>query len=196
MLEGLKARFRGRQAWRTINNVLFVGIYSLVLFGMMLIPPKIMLWVGIGLAIFLPSYVALFVNHLREMEKRDKGNKLILGWVTHNYQEGEPVYFTPTSFQRIDRLAPEDLDAIQEFIDISNESAEKAAVEVGFDRFKFKQLIPRQITQKEIIEKEAKTKKEMREIINEEFKEIKGFIKDFKEAMNKNNIEVESKDES
>jgi len=134
-----------------------------------------MLFVLFGYAVFIPSYGFLFVNHLRKMEKRDKGNKVIEGWITHAYGVGERVYFTPVKFEVAERLSPDDLASVQEYVDTLKQYDEIIKIDTGLSKFKSKQ-----ITYKENFEKEIKDKEEMKEIMEEEKEELEGYEGEFK----------------
>ena len=96
-LAELRLRFRGREFWRTVNKIIGVGLYSVVIIGIMAFP-MYLIYVFFGMAVVVPTYVALFINHLREMDKRDKGSKVIEGWITHAYGVGERIYLYPIKF--------------------------------------------------------------------------------------------------
>lgn len=191
----LRQKFKGREFWRTLNKSLFIGIYSLLVFGVLLFPAYIG-WIGLVLAIFLPSYIALFVNHLREMERQDKGNKVVEGWITHRPKVGERICFCPTKFETIDRLSHDDKKAVEEYINRLEELSKATKLETGLKRFK-----PRQITYKEILKSDTMSEEEREKIEEEEKEEFKRNIEDFKkmelqEKPNyKNNNEEEINDE-
>ena len=187
----LRQKFRGREAWRTINKTLFVGIYSLLIFGVMLIP-RYLGWIGLTLAIFLPSYIAFFSNHLREMEKRDKGNKVIEGWVTHRPKVGERIHFCPTKFETVDKLSRDDRISVEKFVKSLDKLSKVAKLETGLKRFK-----PKQITYNKILENETMSEEERKKIEKEEKKELENNLKDYEkmELQEKHNNKNNNKEE-
>lgn len=111
-----KTRFRGREFWRSLNKILFIGIYTL-LFIMTFLFRQYIIHIIIGLAVLVPTYGWFYTNHLREMEKRRKSHKVVQGWITHGYKIGERCHFYPTSFEIQTKLSPENLKETLDFID-------------------------------------------------------------------------------
>jgi len=190
----LRERIRGREFWRNINRSLFIGIYTVFVVGVLAFPMYLG-WVLFGLVIVVPSYITFFINHLREMEKRGKGNKVIEGWVTHAYGVGERVYFYPIKFELVDKLSPDDLRDVKEYVNILGQYSEK--IESGLDRFK-----PQQLTHKKTTEIEAMNKEEREKFDEAERKEHESYVKDHKEIAileqngKKEIITVKNEDES
>lgn len=147
-LDGLRQRFKGREFWRNINRGIFIGLYTTLILGVMIFP-QYLGYVFLGMAIVVPSYIAFFVNHLREMEKRDKGNKVIEGWITHAYGVGERVYFYPIKFELVDKLSPADLKSVKQYV----KNLEKQSPKTGLAGFKQKKPEePKQLEHKKVEE--------------------------------------------
>jgi len=160
-IEKFQERFEGRELWKSINRTLFVGIYSILIFGGMLFP-KYMGSVLLGLGIIVPSYISFFINHLREMEKREKGNEVIGGWIEHAHGVGEKYHFYPKDIQPVSKLSESDWIKVAEYIQTIAEMAkEQIKVPVGD---KEPEKPQKQLTFQETIDKE---KKEMEEIDKE-----------------------------
>lgn len=136
-LRAIRERFRGREFWRGANRFIGVSLYTLLLVGVMAFP----MYLGyliLAYVVVIPSYVAFFINHLREMEKMDKGNKIIEGWITHAYGVGERVYFYPIDFQIEDKLSPDDLTSVKDYVMTLRDYSK--VTQTGLERFKTKQL--------------------------------------------------------
>lgn len=173
-LREIRERFRGRDFWRGINKFIGVGLYTAFLVGIMAFP----MYLGyliLGYVIVIPSYTTVFINHLREMEKKDKGNKVVEGWITHGYGVGERLYLYPTSFEIVNKLSPADLKAVKEYVDTLGEYGKEAEKKTGLGRFK-----PKQPTYKQIADIEAMSNDERKEFDKDERKELDGFVKDHK----------------
>lgn len=112
---GLRERLRGREAWRSINKVLIVGIYTILVFGSMVFR-QYMGWVLLGVAFFASIYINFFTNHLRNMEKLRKGDEVFGGWIEHRHGQGEEKYFYPESIVPYSRLSETDKEAVDDFI--------------------------------------------------------------------------------
>jgi len=131
ILRNLRYRLRGREFWRQLNRSLFIGIYSLLIISVLVFPQYI-LWILLGVVIFLPSYIAFFINHLREMEKKKKGNKVLGGWIEHEHGLGEPFYLYADQILPVDRLSKTDLAAVDAYVDmIMRRTEEQIMIEVG-----------------------------------------------------------------
>ncbi|MFW9968756.1 MAG: hypothetical protein ACFFDF_01060 [Candidatus Odinarchaeota archaeon] len=151
-IETLKERFKGREFWKNINRTLGIGIYSILVFGILLFP-KLMLNVLLAMGIIIPSYIAFFLNHLREMEGRERGKEVIGGWIEHAHGVGEPFHFTPLAILPVDRLSETDRNAVDEYINLIIELAkEQIKVDVGTE----KNEPQKQLTYQELIDKEKK----------------------------------------
>ena len=194
----LRARFRGREFWRGFNRFLGIGLYTVLLVGVMVFP-RYLGYLILGYIIVIPSYIAFFINHLREREKQGQGkeNKLIKGWVTHGYGVGEPVYFYPTKFEVIDKLSPDDLKAVTDYVQTLTQYS--ATIESGLDRFK--KFQPQQLTYKKVAEIDAMNKEDREKFDEMEKQEHESHVKDHKEVIleqNKKNkiITIKSEDES
>lgn len=111
----LTEMFRGRELWRSINRSLVIIIYSILIFGAMIFR-KSMGWVLLGVFIFISVYINFFTNHLRNMEKRDKGNEVFGGWVEHSHGQGEEKFFYPKKIEPYSRLSEDDRGAVDDFI--------------------------------------------------------------------------------
>ena len=133
------------------------------------------------------------------MEKRDKGSKVIEGWITHAYGVGERVYFYPIKFELVDKLSPADLKSVQEYVNNLSETSKD--IDIGFNKFK-----PRNI-RKETIKIEDMSKAERKLIYDEEKREYESSVdehiklKESEQRNNKRNVitlkeeEVELEDE-
>lgn len=169
-LRNLRYRFRGREFWRQLNRSLFIGIYSLLIISVLIFPQHI-LWILLGVVIFLPSYIAFFINHLREMEKNKKGNKVLGGWIEHEHGLGEPFYLYADEILPVDRLSKTDLDAVDAYVDmIMKLTKQQILVELGDKSSEtprhlltYKQFKEIEKEEKEQIDKEWEVWKEHRE---------------------------------
>lgn len=176
-LREIRERFRGREFWRGTNKIIGVSLYTLLLVGIMAFP----MYLGYLILVYIiiiPSYVAVFINHLREMEKKDKGNKVVEGWITHGYGVGERLYLYPTSFEIVNKLSPADLKAVKDYVATLGEYGKEAGKKTGLGRFRVKQI--KQLTYKQVVEIEAMSDNERKEFDKDERKELDGFVKDHK----------------
>lgn len=176
VIAGIKIRVRGRDFWRTLNRIIGIGLYTVIIVGIMVFPQYLM-YVFFGMAVIVPSYVALFIDHLRKMEKRGKGNKLIEGWITHAYGVGERVYFYPTKFELVDKLSPDDLKSVKQYVEELKEQSKK----LGLEGFKKEQPKPsKQLEYKKI---EDMNKKERMSFDEEEKLEHESYVSEFKKII-------------
>lgn len=166
-IEKFQERFEGRELWKSINRTIFVGVYTILIFGGMLFP-KYMGYVLLTLGIIIPSYVAFFVNHLREMEKREKGNEVIGGWIEHAHGVGEKFHLYVDDIQPKSKLSEADNIAVDNYIKtITILTKEQIKVEVGDKEPEEKE--PQKLTYQEFVDEE---KEEMKEI-DKEYEEWK-----------------------
>jgi len=176
-LREFRAKFRGREFWRNINRFIGIGLYTVVIVGIMVFP-KYLIYVFFGMAIVVPSYIALFINHLREMEKRGKGNKVIEGWITHAYGVGERVYFYPIKFELVEKLSPDDLKSVEQYVKNLKQQSKKLGLE-GFKQTKEPEP-PKQLEHKQI---EAMNREERMKFDEEEKLEHDGFLNEHKKII-------------
>ncbi|GAI80539.1 unnamed protein product [marine sediment metagenome] len=117
-IRSIRELFRGREFWRSINKFLGIVVYTIVFVGIMSFPMYLG-YVFFVLAITVPSYVAFFINHLREMEREKKGGEVIGGWVEHDHGQGEPYYFDDIEdIQPYERLSEYDRTKVDELVDL------------------------------------------------------------------------------
>lgn len=172
----IKRRFQGRELWRGINRFLLIGIYTLLVFCVMLFP----MYFGhvvIILAIVVPSYIAAFINHLRNKEKAEKGKMVIDGWVTHGYKSGEPLILYPTKFEVRDKLSKTDLEKVEKYIQMLKVYAQAAKADEGLNIFKES----KQLTYSDITEREEKIDDELDDIIKDEQGEYERLEREYNE---------------
>ncbi len=115
IFRNIRERFRGREFWRSINKTLFLIIYTILFLGAVLFRQYLYIMFVI-LAILVPSYSTLFVNHLRNMEKEEKGNEVFGGWVEHRHGKGELKYFYPEDILPYTRLSEIDQASVDDFL--------------------------------------------------------------------------------
>ena len=65
-----KGWFKGEELWRTINKLIIIGVYSVIIFCILLFRMYFG-YVMLGLFIFLPIYIAVYENHLREIANKE-----------------------------------------------------------------------------------------------------------------------------
>ncbi|KKN04916.1 hypothetical protein LCGC14_1092560 [marine sediment metagenome] len=165
-----KDRFKGRELWRSFNNTLIIGIYSVLIFCFIIFP-QYLDRVLLGLAIIIPSYAAFFSYHLREMEREKKGDEVIGDWIEHDHGQGEKYYLPVEDIQPYHRLAEDDIIAVDEYIKMITEQAkQQIKIEVGdkpitplltYEEFKKKEQEELERFEKEF---EAKKPKEVKKI--------------------------------
>lgn len=171
-LRSFREKFRGREFWRGANTSIGVSLYTLLLVGIMAFP----MYLGYLILIYvviIPSYVAFFIDHLRKMEKQDKGSKVIEGWITHAYGVGERIYIYPVKFEVVEKLSPTDLKAVKEYVVNLKQYSKAAESATGLSKFK-----PKQLTLKESSEIDAMNVIERKKFDEEELKEIDIFKKE------------------
>ncbi|KKN17697.1 hypothetical protein LCGC14_0963300 [marine sediment metagenome] len=107
-------KFKGREFWRSLNLVIIMVLYTILFFGMILFP-KYLWWMLLGVAIFIPSYGIIYITHTKNIELSYKGSKIFLSWVEHEHGVGEE--FTPfiKDIQEIDKLSEEDIKAVDKY---------------------------------------------------------------------------------
>ena len=115
IFRNIKERVRGREFWRNINRALILIIYTILLLGALLFRQYLYIPL-IVLAIFIPSYSTLFINHLRNMEKDEKGNEVFGGWTEHRHGKGELKYFYPEEILPYTRLSEIDQASVDDFL--------------------------------------------------------------------------------
>ncbi len=123
-----KERFIGREFWRSINRVIILGVYSILIFGIMLFPMYLG-WILLAFSITIPSYTAFFINYLRNVEMKRKGEEVIGGWVEHYHKVGEEYEFPVADIQPIERLSETDLKALDVYVDDIMEKAKQGKKE-------------------------------------------------------------------
>ena len=123
-----KARFIGREFWRSLNRGIIFGVYSVLIVGMLLFP-MYMGWIFFGLAVTVPSYVAFFINYLRNVESERKGDEVMGGWIEHYHKVGEEFEFPVADIQNIDRLSETDLKSLDIYVDDIMEQAKQGKKE-------------------------------------------------------------------
>ena len=182
-IRDLRAKFRGREFWKGLNRFIGIGIYTVLILGVLLFPMYLG-YVMFGFAVIIPSYITFFINHLRKMEKRGKGNKVVEGWITHAYGVGERVYFYPIDFGLVDRLSPDDLKSVKKYVKTLSETS-KNIKDIGLGRFKINQIEQKQTTQEDTIKIDEMNEIERKNFIDKELDEHKKHVADF-EVMKKN----------
>lgn len=186
--QAFKRRFRGREFWRSLNKMLFIGIYTLLVVVLFLFR-QYMWHLIIALVVFIPSYDALYQRHMREMEKRRKANKVIEGWITHGFRKGERVYFYPLAFNTQKRLSEADLQKTKQYVAELQKIAETySAKKVGLEKIISERLpktseIVKRIENKNTEEPDIKNEMEQRH--NEENEQIELNKKKYLELKNR-----------
>lgn len=123
-----RERFIGREFWRSLNRGIILGVYSVLIFGTMLFPMYLG-WILLVLAVIIPSYVAFFINYLRNVESERKGDEVIGGWIEHFHKVGEKYDLYAADIQPIDRLSETDLEALDIYVDGLMEKAKQGKKE-------------------------------------------------------------------
>ncbi|HEC40454.1 hypothetical protein LCGC14_0957790 [marine sediment metagenome] len=123
-----KERFIGREFWRSLNRAIILAVYSVLIFGFMLFPMYLG-WILLGLAVTIPSYAALFINYLRNVESERKGEEVIGGWVEHYHKVGERYEIPVADIQPVERLSETDLKALDNYVDDIMEKAKQGKKE-------------------------------------------------------------------
>ena len=62
--------FRGEELWRTINKLIVIGVYSVLIFCILLFRVYFG-YVMLGLFIFLSTYISVYENHLRKIANKE-----------------------------------------------------------------------------------------------------------------------------
>ena len=109
------------------------------------------------------------------MEKRDKGNKIIEGWITHAYGVGERIYLYPTKFELVEKLSPDDVKSVKQYV----KNLEKQSKKLGLEGFKRPPELeePKSLEYKKI---EDMNRMEKKNFDDDERKEYEGFAKEHK----------------
>ncbi len=116
---GLKERLKGREFWRSLNKAIYAVIYTMLIFGALAFRQNMwIMWIMlIALAIVIPIYMSFFIDHLRKMEKKEKGTEVFGGWFEHQHGKGELKYFTPVDILPYERLSEIDQVSVDGFLD-------------------------------------------------------------------------------
>ena len=184
-LAGILKISGGREFWRNLNRIIGISMYTVILLCV-LVFPMYLLYIMFLFAIILPSYIAFFINHLRKMEKKDKGNKVIEGWITHALGVGERVYFYPESFELIDKLSPSDIESVNEYIKELNEDSKN--IDVGLNRFKSKKISRNNVKNDAEINK--MNKMERQKFDDEEKNEKDEYMEDYNKNIKENRTKM------
>lgn len=188
-LKKLKKRFRGRERWRTVNKIIFVVLYSVLLSSVMIPPLFINIgWIFLGFIMILPSYYGYYEHHMKivEIELKKKAIKGIGGWIEHEHGLGEKFKPLIKDIHPISRLSETDIITVDNYIDFIMEQA--------------KQIISVGVRDKEgaIEDKSPKkqlTYEEFKEMEDKEMEEYKEEYKKWKEEKQKQN-KIEEKIET
>jgi len=170
---GLKERLKGREGWRSLNKTFIVVIYTILIVGALAFRQNmwIMLITLLVLAIAIPIYVSFFINHLRNMEKKEKGNEVFGGWFEHQHGKGELKYFMPEDILPYARLSEIDQASVDVFLKYIEEKT-KEQIKISLEAKETKEL-PKLLSYKEREEKEHEElddlKEEFEEIYEEEY---------------------------
>lgn len=189
-LENFRDKFRGRDFWTSLNRIIGWTAYTVFMISAFVIPQYIG-WVILGFIIILPLYGNYYKSYMLEQEKQRKGNKVVEGWITHAYGKGERMYLTPVNFELEDKLSEENLVKIKEYVVLLDQQAKATKIKTGISKFK-----PKQLTVKEITEKELEIKAEMIEKKEQEREELRKAEEEYREKkiltlQNNNNKTIE-----
>ena len=179
-----KERFRGREGWRSLNRTMFWVIYTMLIGGALTfqINMWILLTMLLMLAIFIPSYVAFFINHLRIKEKEEKGNEVFGGWVEHRHGKGELKYFTPEEILPYTRLSEIDQVSVDDFL-VYIAKKTKEQIKISLESKETKEP-------PKLLSYEERDKKEQEEldVLKAEFEETYKDDYDLEEALNEGDL--------
>ena len=181
---GLKERLKGREGWRSLNKTFIVVIYTILIVGALAFQQNmwIMLTTLLVLAIAIPIYVAFFINHLRNMEKKKKGNEVFGGWFEHRHGKGELKYFMPEEILPYTRLSEIDQASVDDFLEYI-EKKTKEQIKISLKAKETKEP-PKLLTYEE---KEEKEQEELDDL-KEEFEEIYEEEYDLEETLNEGDL--------
>ena len=171
----IKEWFKGREEWRTLNKAVYLGMFLIFytsMFAFRQYTTTILLVIGF----VLPWYIVGFLFHLRNMEKKDPGTKVVEGWITHAYGIGERVFYYPTKFELEDKLSPADLKDVKEYVKTLGQYGNALKIETGFSKF-----VPKQISYKEFKETDEMNEIERIRIKREEIEKYNKSVEEFNE---------------
>lgn len=179
-----KKIFRGREGWRTLNKLIFVVLYSILLASVMIPPLALNIgWIFLGFIMILPSYYGYYEHHMKivEIELKKEGIKAIGGWIEHEHGLGEKFKPVIKDIHPISRLSETNIKAVDDYIDFIIEQTEQI-ISVGVR------------DKEEAIEDKSPQKRLTYEEFKEmEDKEMEEYIKDYKkwkeEKQKQNKIE-------
>ena len=167
---GLRERFRGREFWRTLNKAIIVVVYTTLIIGAFAF--RINMWVMLiellVLAIVIPIYVAFFIDHLRKMEKKEKGTEVFGGWFEHRHGKGELKYFTPEEILPYTRLSEIDQATVDDFLEYIAEKT-KEQIKISLKTKETKEP-PKLLTFEEREQKEQEELDDLKEEFEETYK--------------------------
>jgi len=196
---GLKERLRGREGWRSLNKTLILVIYTILICGALAFQQNmwIILITLLALAVAIPSYVSFFINHLRKMEKKEKGNEVFGGWFEHRHGKGELKYFMPEEILPYARLSEIDQASVDDFLTYI-EKETKEQIKISLEAKETKEL-PKLLSYEEMEEKEQEELDELKELFEEtydekyELKESEGDLRELYEKGTGKNAEWRGK---
>ena len=167
---GLKERLKGREGWRSLNKTFIAVIYTILIVGAVAFRQNmwIMLIMLLVLAIFIPSYTSFFINHLRNMEKKEKGNEVFGGWFEHQHGKGELKYFMPEDILPYARLSEIDQASVEVFLKYVEEKT-KEQIKISLEAKELPKLLSYEEREEKEHEELDDLKEEFEEIYEEEY---------------------------
>ena len=162
MIFYMRKKYVGRERWTAFNKCLIWGLYGFFVIFIATPLVKYAIPILLVLTVILSLYFGVFQYHMREMERKRRGQKGFGGWCEHEHGLGEKFKPIFVAIYPINRLSETDLEAVNEYIAFITEQA-KERVKLGV-----KDKLPpqKQLTYEEFTE--------------EEDKEYKMFLKDYK----------------
>ena len=181
---GFKERLSGREFWRSLNKTIIFVTYTTLIIGAFLFRQNmwIILIELLVLAIVIPIYVAFFINHLRDMEKKEKGIEVFGGWFEHRHGKGELKYFTPEDILPYTRLSEIDQVSVDDFL-LYIAKLTKEQIKISLEAKETKEP-PKLLSYEEREEKEQ----EELEDIKKEFERTYEGKYDLEEALNEGDL--------
>lgn len=181
---GLKERLKGREGWRSLNKAIIGVIYTILIIGALAIRQNmwIMLTTLLVMAIGIPSYVSFFINHLRNMEKKEKGNEVFGGWFEHRQGKGELKYFMPEEILPYTRLSEIDQVTVDDFLKYIEKKTKKQT-KISLETKETKEL-------PKLLSYEEREKEEQEELddLKEEFEETYEGEYNLEEVLNEGDL--------
>lgn len=165
----LSQYFRGREKWRTINQlIIWVIMVSMIpLIQMIRYNPIIVLTIFGVLAVILLIYNNIYQRSLINVLNSRIGIRTVEGWITHGFKRGEEMYFRVKKFEVKEKLSKNDLEDVQKFVNKQVEHNKALNNKTGMELFRRKQLTYDDVTkktQKDTVDKLKFEKEEKEEV--------------------------------